>query len=230
MAKHTLARRRPTTAFHKPWVGRPLAAATLLFLVVGCGGQTPDDADASDNSSTAASHSNAQDDPALQKWRADVAAQYGITDPPHVEPVKTVLPEEATAYIDACMKDKGFASTGAGAYSYPVDQQEAFNLARYECTVAYPPDPAYLQPFTEVQMGRIYDFMIETEIPCLESEGYTVTGVPSKEVFIQTFSTDPFWPYEQVTEQLLAQGKGEAALAALEEKCPQTPPSDVLYG
>lgn len=201
-----------------------LIGLIVLFFAASCSSGSDSARDAS-----AKVDSAVKVDPAVAKWRGEMADRYDITNPPDVAVVQYIKPEDSNAYIDPCMSNKGFASTGPGEYSYPVDQQSAFDLARYICTVSYPPDPKYLQPWTDVQTTRLYDYMVATEIPCLQAEGFSISGVPSEETFVANFSLSPFWPYEQVQQQLASKNNNPQYLDSLEGKCPQQPSSDVLY-
>jgi hypothetical protein len=150
---------------------------------------------------------------------------FGIKNPEPVEVVAWVLPEEQDQYRVPCVADEGFAKEADGSYFTPEDQKSAFFLAQYVCMAKYPVSPQYLVPITDEQLKIAYDWMIATEIPCLEAEGYVISNVPTQDVFVSTYATRPFFPYEQVNELLTS----NTEVAALEAKCPQWPATSILF-
>jgi hypothetical protein len=91
--------------------------------------------------------------------------------------------------------------------------------------LSFPIDPKYTTPLTDQQLGALYDYNLNTLVPCLEAEGYEVPDAPSKTTFIDTFLSDPWYPYAD------AFGSGsysQAEYYRVSELCPQWPPD--LYG
>lgn len=199
-------------------IGR-IAAVSGAFLVIatlttGCGGE----------GSTESGQS--VDQVGVAEQQEQLAAALRIDDPPAVEVVRVVTPEERGALVDACLAEQGFP-VGEGSPGIPESQMEAFDLAQFVCMARYPVDPELSGTWTEVQTAIQYEWTINTLIPCLEARGFEIEDVPSRSVFIETWFTDSaFLPYAQLPLQSIT----NVEFAALEQECPQTPPSEVLYG
>jgi hypothetical protein len=157
----------------------------------------------------------------------DLAKTYAIENPKPEEVVMWTKPEESLKYRDACVRKQGFSQDGDGTWIGITPEREgAFNLANYVCATAYPSMPKYTAPLDRADIGRAYDWTVHTVIPCLEAKGFTITDVPTREDFISSFGTNPFFPYSQI-EQFIGSNTQQAQLEA---DCPQWPPSEVLYG
>lgn len=195
-------------------VSRRSLAATIvaLALVTAC---TASDEDAGETA-------DSQD---VAQQQEQLAAGLGIENPPTVDVIRIVTPEERGALVDACLAEEGFP-VGDGSQGFPESQLEAFNLAQFVCMARYPVDPEVTGTWTEVQTAIQYEWTVNVLIPCLEGLGYVIANVPSREVFIENWFTSPFRPYAQLPVQSFSNEES----AALNEQCPQGPPSAVLYG
>lgn len=153
------------------------------------------------------------------------AAEYlHVDNPPAVKIVKWIKPEDLQSYVDPCVRDQGFTQMADGSWYTPEEQKSAFALARFKCWAAYPTMPKYAAEWTDKERGIQYDWTVDRVIPCLEKHGYSIVDVPSRQTFIDTFSSDPFYPFSQVSEEISNEKRNE-----LERECPQIAPSDVLH-
>lgn len=160
----------------------------------------------------------------VEEQTADLARSLNITDPPDVEPVRVVAPEDRGPLVEACLAEEGYSS--ASEQGIPTEQIAAYDLASFVCLASYPVDPRFTGTWGERQTTIQYDWTVEEVIPCLAAAGYTTTGLPSREVFLATWSTDPFYPFAQVPPGSLS----NEALEDLNRRCPQTAPSELLWG
>lgn len=154
-----------------------------------------------------------------------LAESLGVSDPKPITVVRWVSPEELTTAIPACMREKGYGVSPDGTYAaIPDAQMSVFNADMYACYAAYPVIPRYTDRLTDENIGNVYDWMISTEIPCLEAEGYPIDDVPSRATFISDYwGATPFFPYAQLRLSVSEQAKVEAV-------CAQWPPASVVYG
>lgn len=155
---------------------------------------------------------------------AQIAEYWKVDNPPSVEIVKWVKPEEVQTYTDPCVRDLGFAQRPDRSWDYPEGQESAFALASYKCQAAYPTIPKYSVAWADKQRGVQYDWTVENVIPCLADQGYTTIDVPSRQTFIDTYMTDPFYPFSQVPTSLSNEQRNQ-----LESECPQIAPSEMLF-
>ncbi|HEU5224057.1 MAG TPA: hypothetical protein VFU07_10330 [Candidatus Lumbricidophila sp.] len=195
-------------------IGALTIAATLLgAALTGCSAEA-----APDNALKA-------DDAAYYADYVSNAAEYlHVDNPPTVKIVKWIKPEEGQTYLDPCVRDQGFTQMPDGSWYIPEGQKSAFALATFKCWAAYPTIPKYAAQWTDKQRGIQYDWTVDSVIPCLEKHGYSTVGVPSRQTFIDTYSTDPFYPFGQVSLELSNEERNQ-----LERECPQIAPSDALF-
>lgn len=98
----------------------------------------------------------------------------------------------------------------------PPDQQDAYEIAEYECTAMYFVDPRVVQPITPERLSLIYDYFSEFVVPCLIEQGRAPTEpLPSRQVFIDAGGLWNGYP------------RGDAEM---QDACPQNPPSRALLG
>lgn len=81
--------------------------------------------------------------PSVEEQRVNLAADFGIANPPEVPVVALVTPEEKEALVTACLAGRGYSLTD-GFYEVPNSEMDAFNLANYICMASYPIDPSYV--------------------------------------------------------------------------------------
>lgn len=151
-----------------------------------------------------------------------LAESYGIENPPQIEAVRLITLDEWASSQIACLSEEGYdaglTEDGQGI-KYPSFSEPALttalNLAIYTCEVRYPVSPRYMQPLTEDQLGRLYEYRSGELIECLTREGVDVSSTPpSKEVFIESNGDwSPYADFSPTDEQI----------RDLPKQCPQTP-------
>lgn len=171
----------------------------------------------------------AVDDGQLVEWRASIAGMWSIEQPPIVEIIARLPQGEAQPLVESCLAERGFPKAPDGSWVYPSEQTDVFNLAQYTCTVQYPPRAEAFQPLTDLQKERVYKYVAETLLPCLAAEGYVIGGLPSQEVFVANFDSNPYFPYAQVDQQVLPQNQNNSYMDALYQRCPQDAPYQLIY-
>ncbi len=166
----------------------------------------------------------------LEQMSREYAVYYGLdsADVPDVDVIRYVMPEERQAHQDSCLKEAGYQVDGPGQLFFPPEQEAAAALDQYVCRMKYPPIERYSQPWGDRQVGIQYDWMVEFVIPCLEGEGHPITGIPSRDVFIDSYETDAFYPFSQI--QVDQSGEDfNVEWERLESTCTQIAPSEVLW-
>lgn len=193
------------------------ALGVLLALLLGaCSDSTTADGDVSDESRTLSA----------QEQSSVLAQELNISDPPAVETVRFVKPEDRGPFVETCLAEQGYSATALAEVGIPVEQQQAYELASYVCLTKYPIDAAYAREWSDVQIGIQYDWTVDRVIPCLAERGYTITEVPSREVFVATWSSNSFYPFSQIPPESLS----NEAVEELNRACPQIAPSEMLWG
>lgn len=154
----------------------------------------------------------------------------GIVDPPRVGLVRWIKPEEfATTHV-RCLNDAGFDvavtddGTGINSETIPAAQTSALEMAMYTCSAQYSVDPRYSLPLSESQLGLMYDYMVESYIPCVEGLGHQLSDPPSKDVYI---GSPPLERWQPILE---LRRLSETQFNEVAVSCPDAPSSDVLYG
>ncbi len=169
-------------------------------------------------------------DQAEEYWEF-VVSMYPDATRPEAERVRFISPDEwAQVQVD-CLNGEGFraeASSDGGlapSAQIPEAQMEGYAIARYICTVKYPFDPKYLAPISPEQIDLVYDYYVDTLIPCLEREGYPVDDPPSRALFRDTYETEDRWmPYEVLL------GSSQSEWDRVGGICPQMPSASYLFG
>lgn len=142
----------------------------------------------------------------LEEWLAGQARLYGQDDPPMVEVVREVRPEETAEVMKECMAEFGFEihgdPSGSGfSAEYPSEQREAFDEASYICTARFPLLPVFYQPYDEQSLDRLYDYFAEEASACLESRGFAPSEPPTRARFVEKYlASGSLWnPAEDLT-------------------------------
>jgi hypothetical protein len=161
----------------------------------------------------------------VEQQAAQLAGELGVTDPPKVEPVRLVKPEERGPLVEACMAEQGYSAQRLAEEGIPLEQTDAHALADFTCMASYPIDPIWTRPFGEAQHAVQYDYTVQTLIPCLAKRGFVTRDVPTREVFIATMTTDPFHPFAQIPPGSLSNEE----LDELNRACPQSAPTETLW-
>jgi hypothetical protein len=128
--------------------------------------------------------------------------------------------DEYLPLLAACLRDAGWDATtnergdemnvsGAGP-----GQRQAFEDAQAACErqIGVPPTP---RPLTEAEIRARYDYLVQMR-QCLIDLGYTLAEPPTIDVFIDTWATGPWSPYNEVSQVADRDQWAEA-----NQKCPQ---------
>jgi hypothetical protein len=158
--------------------------------------------------------------------RATLLQAYPDALIPEASRVRFVTATEKPYVTSECLNENGFDTDvqfgGVGGV-IPEEQMETYKIAQYVCDVQYPVDPIYSQELSEDQRGSLYDYYADKATPCLKDLGYEISDPPSRDVFIEKYSTGVWNPYDAVNASSTNE-KYEEAIA----KCPPYP--DVLFG
>jgi len=170
---------------------------------------------------------------AEQATEPGLAESMGLDDPPSVSLIRQISPAESQAVWQLCLKEAGWdlvETDGADPYfDVPVEQEQAFNLARYVCYSQYPVADKYTDPLSQEQLEVLYEHWTSITVPCFEELGYDVGDVPTRESFL----ANPMWhPAIAIQEQVgpdVASGRWPSTEHVLYEVCP-APADEALYG
>lgn len=130
----------------------------------------------------------------------------------------SAVPEgEYLPLLAECLRTKGIDAEiqpdGGMSYDYgTVDRKPAFDAAMAACEGEIGPAPTPRQ-LTQAEISERYAYLLEMR-ECLMGLGYTIRDPPSERVFIATWETGPWSPYNDVPG---------GALGELETQCPQVP-------
>lgn len=212
----------------------PALFALGAVLVSSCTSNTAesDDGHSAGSSGSPVESSDLTDDErrAIAEANAGLASSLGIDDPPDVDIIRMISPEDWAPTVVNCLIESGYeasvTSDGQSVdLSVNIEQSEAANLALYTCRAQYPVDPAQSGPLTDEQKERFTVYVRETLVQCIAEEGYEIEDIPSVETFISGLEEDRPWnPYMEL--EYLTQSDLEVVLAS----CPPNPPPSVLYG
>lgn len=199
-------------------------AAIIVLGVSGCAGQedaeqaSPETAIEFDDAAYAQEH-----------WERAVADAPNLanTAQPNISRVRFIEPSEFSQVMITCLTEAGVTSVeptpdGEGFMTAPNSQAEfdAATLAGYSCAVKYPTSPKYSVPLDDGQLSRLYDYFAGPQRECLEGEGYQVSDPPSKESFIDNYSSGQGWdPFIEIVSTL----RDATKQAALAKVCPALP-------
>lgn len=158
---------------------------------------------------------------------SDYARVLGIDDPPAVEVVREVSPEDQVGALRECMGESGFAVSDPQSTSLewdvPQGQDEAFSLAIYVCNARYPIAQEHRAPLDADGRGGLYDHWVSETIPCLQSLGYSVEVPPSRDSFMAGAMWDP---RASTMEQVMAdvsEGRWASEDSVYGQECPTEP-------
>lgn len=155
-----------------------------------------------------------------------IAGMFQVDDPPAVEVVRVVEPEELQPLVTQCMAEAGFVADSSGTYTFPEDQTASLHLNFYICYAKYPIDDRYLQPMTTDQRLYVRTYWIESAIPCLADLGYVIPQPPTEETYLASLGTpDEYIVSGELHELGLSQSTIDAALA----ECPEMPRAADVY-
>ena len=152
---------------------------------------------------------------------AELAETLGIADPPVVDLVAWVTPEESRDAWVGCLVDAGVTAAAAGVADIQYDPADAEAL--WACRAAYTLDPRVARPLGSDKLSIVYRYYVDVQVPCLESRGFTIEEAEPESRFKPHYYTDHGWvpyrsvPAEDVTADLLA-------------ACPVNAPFEDVYG
>jgi hypothetical protein len=166
---------------------------------------------------------------------ASLAQEYDIQDPPQVDIVRTVTPEETDQVQAQCMQEAGWPANvlpdGGVEYDYAAEQEPEFNLALYTCLVQYPPQAHHLGGMDEQQWSTMYDHLVNVFVPCAEREGFDVGEIPSKETYLAQPDGQKWFPGSQIARTITTGGSDRYTdVEQFQAVCPPTPDPEDLYG
>lgn len=207
----------------KPWVCLVVCAGALI---TGCGA-TSNNGQAVEPQVSAAVNEQASaqlllsDEEREQTQLAELAKMLRIKNPPQVETVRRVRPDERWSLIGECLSTEGFPQSSTKMFTWGPGQKEQYDLAFYTCSARYPLLPVFSHPPTEAQFRVYYQYYLSETIPCLEKAGYTVSDVPSLESYLESVKNGKPWMPVPA-----GQGASEGGTPA---DCSYSPPPQLLY-
>lgn len=201
-------------AVRRAWTG--LLVPAVVMTLAGCAAGEPEGV------------SGTEDSPQSLKKQAEGWADFlGVEDPPEVKPVRYVETEERDEVVLQCLSEAGYTIIDGGV-DVPTGNEEAFALAQYTCYMQYPVPERYAQPWGEEQVRAQYAWTIDFVIPCLEERGHPIAPPPSESVFVDSYDSDPYYPFVEVN-LAVPEAEFNAAWYQLEADCPQEVPGSVLW-
>ena len=144
--------------------------------------------EASNTSDTSADSSQAHPS-TREEYLAGIAIMLGVENPPTVELVREITPQEQAPIMKECLSEQGFTVQTHGtswSAEYPQGQHDAYALASYTCNAQYPLLPVYYQRMNEDTLRSLYEWETTVIVPCLEARGHQV-DVPSLERYIDNY-------------------------------------------
>lgn len=195
----------------------------ILLAVTGCSSHASETPNA-DRQLTSRVGDARQDD------LAAFAESLGLSNPPSVQPIREISPEEEFQVISECMDLAGFpAEDDFGDsldWDIPESQVESFSRARYTCQAQYPLAAEFDQPLDRDGLSSLYDYWMKETMPCLEDLGYTAAvPPPTKEAYLGGFLWEP---REAVYAQVMADvdgGRWSGPGEVFGLLCPVDPPA-----
>ncbi len=207
---------------------RLTGCAAVLVLLAGCAASgRPDASETHEPTPTLTPAPSVSQTPVTRAdYLAQMARMFRVEDPPTVEVVRVIEPEEALPLVYQCLSEAGFPVSANGAISVPNDQLVTLNLNYYICFAKYPVDERYLQPMTADQHRFVRTYVIESAIPCLAGLGYSIAPPPTEETYLESVGTSEQYSTSSELSKLgLSSGEIESAIT----RCPETPPAREVY-
>ena len=119
----------------------------------------------------------------------------GGIDRPAAAPVRFALPNGWPNLMRSCMNDAGFTSVG-------YDREDGFTnvsatgegaLAWYRCGQQLPQYDTVFADLSAAQLDELYDYYVDTLVPCAGAVGLPVSEVPSRADFTDGGEGQPGW-------------------------------------
>lgn len=156
------------------------------------------------------------------------AELLGIVDPPAVEPVRVVTPEEHYLFKHQCLVEQGFdveLVDGGLDVHFAPGQGEAYDVADYVCFAKYPVHRMHREPLTEVQLRAVYGYVTGGLTTCLQEAGLAVAEPPTWESFKAAHEAGhglwaPIGPIH---------GDSPDTMLTASESCQLNTPTELLY-
>ncbi len=147
---------------------------------------------------------------ANERW-AQLKLAWPEAERPDYEFVGYLEPDDLYEAIHRCLLAAGVRSefSHSGGIRWEIASQEDA-IAIYVCSTRYEREP--VTRLTADQVGYLYDYMVQFQMPCLEGLGIAVPTPPSRERFVEEWPS-PGWDAEAalaVTSQGFAEHVREA--------------------
>ena len=129
---------------------------------------------------------SAQDLEFREETLAALAQEYGLEDPPTIEPIQWYDPADQGRALARCLTDAGFtAMTTIDGYEveYSVEQESAYFEANYVCEAKHPLRAPSDDPPPEEYVRGLYEYRSEVLVDCFAEHGYIIDDAPSWEKF-----------------------------------------------
>jgi hypothetical protein len=152
-------------------------------------------------------------------------AEIKETFPSAVRPTETlvrfVARDDYGTVIVNCLADRNqdaIVLGGGSDYRLDVAQgEQSAAIAEFACISQYPLDPSEPR-LSDYATKRLYQYLVEELVPCLEREGYEISEPPTLEEFGSGLQGDTPWsPYRDVEET------DAARFAEVRSACPPLP-------
>ena len=163
-----------------------------------------------------------------QRTLAALAEEFGLVDPPAIEPVQWFDGADQGPFLASCLTDAGFTvtlrQTGDFDVEYSDAQESAYGEAQYRCQAMYPMRAPLTDPPPEEYVRELYEYRSEVLVECFAEYGYIIDDAPSWEKFRDD-------TYAQNGEQwnpwstLLRQYSHTLDFDKMEVACPQAQPN-----
>lgn len=150
-----------------------------------------------------------------------ISTMYEVADPPSVDIVRVVDPDEQLDLVAECMQEEGWPATavkdGGLQYQNIPEQKSAMDEAFYVCFAQYPLAEEYLA-VGEEYYKELYAYYTKELKPCLERQGVEVSEPPTWDSWmavVETGSSDYWNPNWEIPL--------DENLDAIRRACPQSP-------
>lgn len=202
-----------TVAWSQRFGGRATRAGIALgvsgAILAGCSGE--------DSSAPGSSLSPET----YEAYLEQISNMYEVADPPSVDIVRVVKPDEQLDLIAGCMEEEGWPATavkdGGLQYQNIPEQKSAMDESFYTCFAQYPLAEEFLAVGPE-HYEELYEYYVNEVKPCLEDQGIAISEPPSFESWLAVAEQDEGKHWNPTLEI-----PDSADFQALQEICPQNP-------
>ena len=127
--------------------------------------------------------------------------------------------DEYIAAVTSCLRDAGWnlRTDGVGGLSADItaEQRPAFLAANKSCQARLG-EPPPVAPASEAEIRARYAYLLEAR-DCLSNLGYTMGEPPTLELFLESYTSGPWSPFNDLADQTTSQAQWDQANQA----CPQ---------